>query len=98
MDKICINIKYLCYFINSYISYKYSDRIIVTTDDIKNFITKRYKVNSEKISVIPNAIDTQKFIKIENKIIRPKFISIARFEKQKNLFQLIDVANSNAIM
>lgn len=90
-------IKYLFYFINSYISYKYADKIIATTDDIKNFIIKRYNINPEKISIIPNAVDTQKFIKIENNNIRPRFICIARFEKQKNLFELIDVANATSI-
>lgn len=90
-------IKYLFYSINSYISYKYSDKIIATTDDIKNFIINKYSINSEKISIIPNAVDTKKFIKIKNSNFKLRFICIARFVMQKNLFELIDVANATGI-
>ena len=33
-------IKYFFYFLNSLITYKYSDKIIVTTSEIKEFVIK----------------------------------------------------------
>ena len=89
-------IKYFFYFLNSLITYKYSDKIIVTTNEIKEFVIKKYKIKKDKICVIPNSVDTQKFKKASN-IYNNRCINISRFVKQKNLFQLIDVANLTGI-
>ena len=89
-------IKYLLYWFNSYISYKFCNKIIVTTSEIKNFIIKKYHIDSKKISIIPNSVDTKKFKKIANQN-NFKFISVSRFVEQKNLLKLIDVANKSNI-
>ena len=62
---------------------------------LKIFI-KKYKIKKDKICVIPNSVDTQKFKKASN-IYNNRCINISRFVKQKNLFQLIDVANLTGI-
>tara|TARA_Y100000590_G_scaffold463088_1_gene628923 strand:+ start:470 stop:1597 length:1128 start_codon:yes stop_codon:yes gene_type:complete len=77
--------------INSFLSYQFSDKIIVTTQEIKNFITKKYFIKNKKITIIPNGISTSIFRKIYKERFKDKIISISRLEKQKNLFDLIDV-------
>jgi glycosyltransferase involved in cell wall biosynthesis len=47
--------------------YKLSDLIIVTTNEIKKVITKIYKINSGKIHLIPNGVDTNIFTSSNNK-------------------------------
>jgi len=43
-------------------AYKNADRVIITSEDEKNFIIKRFGTAHNKIEVIPNYIDTNKFI------------------------------------
>ena len=40
---------------------------MVTSNEIKSFINKKYFINSNKIKVIPNAIDINKFKKLKTK-------------------------------
>ena len=84
-------LKYLLLSLNSIISYKYSNKIITTSAELKKFICSTYLINKNKVKVIPNGIDINTFkkLKFEKKI--NKVINISRLEKQKNLFTLIDI-------
>ena len=83
--------KYLFHSLNSLISYQFSTNIIVTTDELKKYISKRYLISLKKIHVIPNCINTKKFLKINLKRKKNTAVNISRLEKQKNLFELIEI-------
>ena len=83
--------KLFIYYINSYISYKYSDHIIVSSNHIKEFIVSTFKINSSKITIINNYIDTNIFYnKIIDTIRIPnRILFVGRLSKQKNISELI---------
>ena len=83
--------KYSILILNSFLSYKLSNKIIVTSDEIKSFINKKYFINSNKIKVIPNAIDINKFKKLKKRKYANRAITISRLEKQKNIFTLLNI-------
>ncbi len=83
--------KYLILTLNSFLSYKLSNKIIVTSSEIKNFINTKYFVNSKKIVVIPNAINLNKFKNLKIRKYINRVITISRLEKQKNLFSLLHI-------
>ena len=83
--------KYILLIINSFISYKFSDKIITTSIEIKKFIKKTYSIKNEKIIVIPNSLDVDKFKRFNKKKEKNRAINISRLEKQKNLFQLLKI-------
>ncbi len=59
--------------------------------ELKKFIKKRYFVKNKKIIVIPNSLDVKKFKKFNKRKIENKVINISRLEKQKNLFELLNI-------
>ena len=76
--------------------YSNANKIIVTTNQIKEFIIKEFKVNQNKIEVIPNFIDTNLFRKIDNIYKMNKILCVGRLSEQKNYELLIKaVANLN---
>ena len=90
--------KYLLLTINSMICYKFSNKIIATTREIKNFISKKYFIDQKKINIIPNVVNVDKFRKKTNiKKIPNRVINISRLESQKNLFELIDICKLSEI-
>ena len=71
------------------ICYKFSNKIIATTREIKNFISKKYFIDQKKINIIPNVVNVDKFRKKTNiKKIPNRVINISRLESQKNLFRI----------
>ena len=64
---------------------------MVTSNEIKSFINKKYFINSNKIKVIPNAIDINKFKKLKTRKYTNRAITISRLEKQKNIFTLLNI-------
>ena len=84
-------VKYSILILNSFLSYKLSNKIIVTSNEIKSFINKKYFINSNKIKVIPNAIDINKFKKLKTRKYTNRAITISRLEKQKNIFSLLNI-------
>ena len=82
--------KYSILILNSFLSYKLSHKIIVTSNEIKSFINKKYFINSNKIKVIPNAIDINKFKKLKTRKYTNRAITISRLEN-KNIFTLLNI-------
>ena len=72
-------------------SYTFSNKIIVTSSEIKSFINKKYFINLNKIKVIPNAINLNKFKNTKIRKYNNRAITISRLEKQKNLFSLLNI-------
>lgn len=64
--------------------YNYSNKIIVTTKDIKKYIIEEFSIEEEKIFVISNYIDTDLFKKNSN-IKKKNLLFIGRLNPQKNL-------------
>jgi len=84
-------VKYLILIINSFLSYKLSNKIIVTSNEIKNFINTKYYIDLKKIVLIPNAINIKKFRNLKIQKYDNRIISISRLESQKNLFTLLNI-------
>ena len=57
----------------------------------KVLLIKKYFINSNKIKVIPNAIDINKFKKLKTRKYANRAITISRLEKQKNIFTLLNI-------
>jgi len=76
------------------IVYSIADKIIITSNRDKNFIVQKLSINSEKIQVIPNYIDTNLFKSMEVKKEKSRVIFIGRLGNQKNLFNLISAVNN----
>ena len=56
-------IKVLIIYLFSYLSYKLSNKIVITNNYEKNFIIQKFNLTPRKIKVIPNFIDTNIFKK-----------------------------------
>lgn len=79
------------FYLFSLTVYSFSDHIIVTTKKIAEFVRKNFFVPRNKISVLPNFIDTDLFNSIEHPAsIRDRLLYVGRLSKQKNLFALIE--------
>ncbi len=75
------------------------DHIVAVSNDLRKKIIEKYKVPSNKISVIPNGVDFNKFVPKNKKDARKKlnlpvgkkiFITVARLSPEKNLSLLLD--------
>ena len=76
-------------FLLEKIAYKKADKIILTSNEAREFVIKRFGVLPEKIIVLPNYIDTNLFKPLKIKKETNRIIFIGRLEKQKNLFNLV---------
>jgi len=72
------------------IAYKNADKIILTSEKDKKFIAKRFKIKPEKITIIPNYIDTDLFKPLSTPKEKNSIVFVGRLEEQKNLFNLIE--------
>ena len=79
--------------------YPHADKVIVVSKKIKNMLVNFYNIPKEKIEVIYNAIDIQKYLKLAQEPIEEKyhkifkdsfvFINVARLSEQKGHWFLI---------
>ncbi|MCK9602788.1 MAG: glycosyltransferase family 4 protein [Candidatus Omnitrophica bacterium] len=78
------------FYIFSKIAYFLSDHIIVTTKKIKDFIHSTFSIDRNKISIVPNIIDTEAFnLKNTPCLFKDRIVFIGRLNHQKNIFSLI---------
>lgn len=73
-----------------FITYKMADFIIVTSDQARQHIIKRYKIPIQKIAVILNYIDTDLFKPINTQKSPKTVIFVGRLEKEKNVASLLE--------
>ncbi|MDB5144680.1 MAG: glycosyltransferase family 1 protein [Mucilaginibacter sp.] len=80
--------------IKEYLRFNYSDGIIVTSSEAKEFITNTYKIEDKKILNMRNAIDLELFYpKQLNK--QYDLLFVGRLEKQKNIDLIVNlIANT----
>lgn len=76
-------------YLTSLPSYHFSDIVIVTTIDIKQFVIKKYFIPRDKIFIIGNSIDTKLFcpVTIQKDI---DILYVGRLSSEKNLELLLN--------
>ncbi|WP_035678183.1 glycosyltransferase family 4 protein [Flavobacterium limnosediminis] len=74
-----------------------SDALIALSDSEKSFLVKKYNVDEAKIFVVPNAINTNLFIKEKTTIFLEKYninepyiLSVGRIEQNKNQLSIAE--------
>jgi len=77
-----------------FIGYWLADYIIVTTELDRRYIIERYKVNPNKIVIIPNWVDAEMFKPMDMPKERGRIIFVGRLEYQKNVLALIDAVKN----
>jgi glycosyltransferase involved in cell wall biosynthesis len=71
-----------------------SEKVICLSEDYKQFIHKKYKINENKITVIPNGISEKFFIDEKKKIIKtPNLLYVGRLSADKNVNKLIEAVS-----
>lgn len=84
------------YFI-SLMGYQFADLISLTTPRLKDFVEKNFLIESHKIQVHSNYIDTDHF-KLNGQSSRlPRVLFVGRLEKVKNLFNLLKACKDNSL-
>jgi len=74
-------------------SYRLADHIIITNQAEKNFIMNTFGIQSTKISIIPNYIDTNVFQPILTNKFKKRILFIGSLNRFKNLENLIQSLN-----
>jgi len=71
-------------------TYQLADKIIAVSEDSKDILIKKYKIKLEKITVIPNGVEANKFFPITNiEKIPNSMLYIGRVDKRKGVDFLI---------
>jgi len=87
-------IKRFIVYLIELLAYKKADAIIVTSNQAKEYVQKRYHIASKKVNLISNYIDTNLFKRFKT-LKTPKSICfVGRLEEQKNLFSLFRALKS----
>ncbi len=77
-------------YLLSFISYKYADNIMLSAKSMKNFVASKFKIDTSKIIVCQNVIDTDAFhIKKNITASRNRVLFVGRLSKEKNVDLLI---------
>ena len=72
------------------LAYMVADKVITTTKEDENYIVWRYGIDSRRIAVIPNWIDTRLFRPMDEvEKERGRIIFVGRLERQKNILALV---------
>ncbi len=83
------------YFLDK-IPFSTCDLLIADTQAHKHFFAKKFKLDSQKISVVPIGVDTTKFHKITNQVINDKLFHVGfygSFVPLQGIPKIIEVAN-----
>lgn len=70
--------------------YKNADKIFISSNKAKNFIKSNFAIKEEKITLLPNYIDTSLFSPSRNKNFKNRICFVGKFAAQKNIFSLLD--------
>lgn len=81
--------KAMAYYLVEAFAYTFSKKIILTTEHAANFVKKSFPwINTGKISVIPNYIDTESFSPKEKSPLAKTVLFVGRLNRIKNLDSL----------
>jgi glycosyltransferase involved in cell wall biosynthesis len=78
------------FWLVSWLAYRFGDKIIITSNEDKQFISKSFFVSSTKINVLINYVDTAMFKRTSCKKHKNRLLFIGRLSKQKNIYNLLD--------
>jgi glycosyltransferase involved in cell wall biosynthesis len=67
-----------------------ADRVVVTTPAIRNTVVHRYRVQPERVRVIPNYVDTKLFVPASGHARRNRVLYVGRLEEEKNPRALLE--------
>lgn len=68
-----------------------ADKVVITTEQMRESITSKYQLNTEKLHIIPNYVDVDRFRPRERQTNkRFRIVFVGRLDHQKNLLNLID--------
>lgn len=86
-------------YIIELLAYKLSNKIIVSSKYDKEYIVKRYKVKINKVHVLYNYINSEKFYNKNIQRDSDRILTVVRLTEQKNLFNLIEaISETNYIL
>ncbi len=72
------------------ISYKFADKIICVSENTRDILVKNYHIEKEKIEIIPNGVDINKFRPLNNiEKIRNSILFVGRLDERKGIKYLI---------
>ena len=69
--------------------YKACHAAITSTSAQRNYVTKRYNIEREKVFVVPNYVETDIFKPLKKEQYANRIVFVGRLEKQKNLQGLV---------
>jgi len=72
-----------------WICYRFADAVILASEEMKRYVCDTFKIPPEKITVIPNYIDTDLFRPLDIEKVPGRLIFVGRLTEQKNLFYLL---------
>lgn len=75
------------------IVYRGADRIILTAENIREFVTRRFNTPETKINLIPNYIDTELFRPLNSNKDEKAISFVGRLVQDKNVANLITAAS-----
>jgi glycosyltransferase involved in cell wall biosynthesis len=78
--------------------YKYCDTAIVTSEHNKKYLLDNKLISDGKINIITNFIDTNLFKPLNLKRFQNKILYVGRLNKEKNLFNLIEVISKTDLI
>lgn len=76
-----------------WIVYRFADAITLTSNEMKRYVCDTFKVAPEKITIIPNYVDTELFRPMNVEKVPGRLIFVGRLVEQKNLLNLFKVLN-----
>jgi len=72
-------------------SFRRTDAIVLTTEAMKQHVIEKYNLHPEKINVVPNYVDTERFCPMpEVESVKGRICYIGRLHPRKNLCALIE--------
>ena len=74
------------------ILFRFADYIVVTTEQMRQYISKFHNLPLQRVRVIPNYVDTERFKPLPEARKRNSICFIGRLEQQKNLVALLEAS------
>lgn len=75
------------------LSYKSADAVIFSNEADKEYARKRFSLNSAKLFIAPNFVDTERFKPLPVAKEKGRIIFVGKLEDQKNVLQLIEAVS-----
>jgi len=75
-----------------WLAYRFADHATVSSEEAKKYLRQRYRIPEEKITVVYNYIDTERFFPEDGASREQRLLFVGRLEPQKNLEPLIRAA------